>query len=101
MKTKTVDATTLRKLFNEAGLYERSRSGEIQALVTYDQPAHPRSGQPPGTRSQLVTYYENGKEVATVHQFELKDGSLGASELPDPKEVVVDGVHYILGTLAS
>lgn len=43
-----------------------------------------------GTRSQGVAYYDGNVVVARVHQFLQPDGTLGASQIPDPKELLVD-----------
>jgi hypothetical protein len=53
-------------------------------------------GLQPGTRSQLVAYYYGAVVVARVHQFLQPDGTLGASQIPDPKELLVDGEIWIV-----
>ena len=37
-----------------------------------------------------------GSEVARVHQYLRKDGTLGASGRPDPKMIIEKGVAYRL-----
>lgn len=58
----------------------------------------PKAGQPPGTRSQLVSYWESVggslTKVAVVHRYLRPDGTLGGSGLPDPKAVLHQGVLY-------
>ena len=36
------------------------------------------------------------KNVAGVHQYLRRDGTIGASGRPDPKELFVNGTLYIL-----
>jgi hypothetical protein len=59
----------------------------------------PRMGQPVGTRSQLVEYWDaqQGRlvKVALAHRYLLADGSLGASGKPDPKQVLHQGMLYL------
>ena len=95
-RTERVGADELRALFNDQGMYERLLDGELSSLVTYRGNPSPLSKQPPGTKSQEVTYFDGGTVVARVHQFVLPDGSLGASGLPDPKAVLVNDVLYVL-----
>lgn len=42
----------------------------------------------------MIAYYEAGKKVAEAHQYKRTDGSIGASGLPDPKEILHDGIVY-------
>jgi hypothetical protein len=42
-----------------------------------------------------------GEKVAGVHQYLRPDGTIGLSGRPDPKEVYIDGVLYIIETKAS
>jgi hypothetical protein len=71
-------------------------AGEIIAEIKNSRTAPPQSGQPPGSKSQEVWYFENGEEVARVHQYVLPDGGLGASGVPDPKRIYEGGVAYRL-----
>jgi hypothetical protein len=50
---------------------------------------------PPGTRSQIVTYYtREGTLVAYVHQYLRPDGTLGGSGRPKPKVLIEEGIYY-------
>lgn len=53
-------------------------------------------GYPHGTRKQMVAYFEGSQKVALVHQVALPDGSLGASGLPDPKELLVEDTVWFV-----
>lgn len=53
-------------------------------------------GLQPGTRSQLVAYFDGDIIVARVHQFLQPDGTLGASQIPDPKELRVESEIWIV-----
>jgi hypothetical protein len=80
-----VDSTRLRQRFGELNLLERLRQGQLRPVVAREWPAPEASGQPAGTLSQRVLYFEGELLVAIVHQYLLPDGSIGASGLPDPK----------------
>jgi hypothetical protein len=75
----------------------RIARGDAFARVIRSRPAPVASGEPAGTLSQTVDYLDNNwRVVARVHQYRRADGTLGASGLPDPKKLVVDGVELVL-----
>ncbi len=79
----------IRRVFNDGHYLEMLANGELIAILLKDRPAKPSSGQPHGTRSQILTYKsKTGKLVALVHQYLRPDGTLGASGLPDPKRLL-------------
>lgn len=94
---RRVNAEELQRLFNEAGYYNRTQTGEFSEEVVYEGRPRKEANQPTGTRSERVNYVDhNGRYVATVHQYRKPDGTLGASGLPDPKRVRIGNVVYIL-----
>lgn len=86
----------LRRMFNDGGVWERARSGELTQTIRKERhPSPPDAHEPFCTRSQIITYHDrNGHRIALVHQYLRPDGSLGASGRPDPKEVLIAGVLY-------
>ena len=76
-------------------MYERLLNGELYAVIDRDYAAPTSQGQPPGTRSQRVLYFEGDVQVAIVHQYLLPSGMLGASGLPDPKWLL-DGTTILM-----
>jgi len=70
-------------------------AGEITFGIQNTNPASPESRQPPGTITQMVSYFEKGEEVVRLHQFVLPDGSLGGSGLPDPKTIYEGPIAYL------
>lgn len=83
-------------MFNEGCYLERIRSRELHPGKVKDKhPAPLKSGQPWCTHSQFITYLDaNDQEVVRVFQYWREDGSLGASGIPDPKRLIVDGIIY-------
>lgn len=83
----------IRRLFNEGGYQARLEAGDLLASVEKSAPAHPGAGQPPGTVSEMVWYFEQTEKglrrVVLVHQYVLPDGSIGGSGLPDPKRLLI------------
>ena len=67
-------------------------------LVRSEGTPNPRSGEPPGTRSQIVEYWgtEGGAlvKIAVAHRYLRRDGSLGASGKADPKRILHNGVVH-------
>jgi hypothetical protein len=91
-----VSIAELRRMFNEARYDERSRNGELYVKVLSEGKPSPSAKQPPGTKSQLIGYFDaKGHEVARAHQYLLKNGSLGASGKPDPKKVFQYPTLYV------
>jgi hypothetical protein len=95
---KRVSAKLLCTMFNEGQYWEEAQKGILKTRVLADKhPSPPRAREPVCTRSQYVIYLDkNGKKVAGVHQYLRRDGTIGASGRPDPKELLVDGTLYML-----
>lgn len=85
-RTRLTSAGELRALFNEF-IAPRIQRGELDELVLSSAAAAAASGQPPGTVSELVGYYDAGQRVAVAHRFVTPDGEVAGSGRPDPKEV--------------
>lgn len=83
-------------MFSEGRFWQRTLLGDLYATVVEDgHPSAPLAGEPFCTRSQLLMYFdETGEEVAQVHQYLREDGSIGASGLPDPQLLLVEGTVY-------
>lgn len=90
---RVVSAYHLRRLFNERRLAEAARSGELTTQLRKDShPSPPQAPEPVCTRSQAVVYLDaDGNQIALVHQYMRRDGTLGASGLPDPKWLLHEG----------
>lgn len=87
---RLTSARELRAVFN-AFVWPRIEHGELDELVLMSGRAAVASGQPHGTMSELVGYYDSGRRIAVAHRFVMPDGGLGGSGRPDPKEVRHDG----------
>jgi hypothetical protein len=93
-----VSADTLREIFNAGGYWELAKQGKLHEKVYSEGLPQKSSQEPPGTLSQIVAYLDaQGRQVAIVHQYLRKDGSLGASGKPDPKKLFHEGTLYIVG----
>ena len=87
----------MRQLFNDGRYFERLQAGELRAVITEDRPAPSGANQPPGTRSQMISYRDvSDKEIARVHQYLKPDGTLGASGKPDPKRLLINNTLFRL-----
>lgn len=85
-------------MFNEGGYWGKIDSGDLyEKLIREGHPSPAASGQPHCTRSQIVAYLDaRGRKVALVHQYVLRNGRLGGSGKPDPKQLFQDGVLYVV-----
>jgi hypothetical protein len=53
-------------------------------------------GEPQGTLSQVIRYYDHRRESRVViHQYLRPDGTIGASGKPDPKRLWIEDVIYL------
>lgn len=87
-KVKVVPVEKLRKRFNNSPIYQKIQSGELIPVYLRDALIkNPRqSGNPPGTRSQLIRYIDSAGQIqAEIHQYLRPNGKLGGSGKPDPK----------------
>jgi hypothetical protein len=92
-----VDANTLRRWFNEADMAGKAQRGELRQRLRVDEVRPTLSkDEPPGTRCQLVEYFDGEERIAIVFQYLRPNGELGGSGRPDPKLIVKDGVEYTL-----
>lgn len=85
-------------MFNDGQYWERAQRGELrQRILKEGHPSPPKAREPFCTRSQYIAYIDlEGKKVAGVHQYYRRDGTIGLGGKPDPKELLVDGVLYVL-----
>ncbi len=82
-------------MFNEGDFEGRAKRGELTVEVVASHPAPLGLKMPPGTLSQIVAYRDlQGVELASAHRYLKPDGTLGFSEMPDPKSVMKNGVLY-------
>jgi hypothetical protein len=85
----------LRELFNRQDFAGKLRRGLIRERLLASSPPFAGSDFPNGTLSERVAYIDgSGQQCAIIHRFKLPDGKLGASGLPDPKELLLDGTLY-------
>lgn len=88
----------LRKLFNDNYL-DLIEAGKLREVVMRGAGRHPSlyaAHEPYCTESQEVLYIDpaTGRELARAHRYLRPDGTVGASGLPDPKRVFVNGIIY-------
>lgn len=89
---REVSKAELQRIFNEGRYLERLQANELLASVERSSLAPRGRGQPPGTMSQMVWYFDlQLNRVALVHQYRCPDGTIGASGKPDPKRILLDG----------
>ena len=95
---KRITEEKLRELFNENYL-DRIKKGEIEERVMRGAGRHPSlalSHEPFCTQSQEIWYFDltTGQELARAHRYLRPDGTIGASGMPDPKRLFLNGELY-------
>jgi len=85
----------IRERFNAVGFAGHIEAERLRELVVKDRPC-PLASEPDGTRSQMVAYFDGVRRVALVHRYLRPDGTVGASGMPDPKELLDGGVLYFV-----
>jgi len=94
-----VPASELWDRFRDLDILGKVSRGELSEIVISQHDPSPHANQPPGTKSQMVSYRDaQGNEIARAHRYLLPDGSLGASGKPDCKQILHNGVLYCLDT---
>jgi hypothetical protein len=82
-------------MFKELGYEKAILDGTaIEGNLLKSDPVRPGHHQPIGTKSEMVPYRLNGKQIAICHRYRRPDGTLGASGLPDPKMLEYRGIEY-------
>jgi len=85
----------IRERFNTGDYVRRAESGELRVAIVADRRLRDETclarGEPLGTRTQMIAYYEGSERVALAHRYLRPDGTIGATGLPDPKELLVEG----------
>ncbi|MBI3046986.1 MAG: hypothetical protein HYY76_01620 [Acidobacteria bacterium] len=92
----TVDAWTLRCLFNRGRFPERIGAQEFIRTPGKARRAPAKYNLGEGGVSREVYYRDagTGRLVVRVHQFEKADGTLRDGDLPDPKELCIGDIEY-------
>jgi hypothetical protein len=93
----------LRQLFNKHYLARildgtlKTRPFDIQSPYHNPPGLHGYEPEPEGTLSGLIEIIDpsNNGRLAVAHRLLRPNGEYGASGLPDPKMVFVDGVIYL------
>jgi hypothetical protein len=95
---RRIPATEMQKMFNEGGLWEKTKSGELSTVtLEHRHPALTVANEPFCTYSQMISYRDaSNNEVARVHQYLRENGTIGASGKPDPKRLSIGGELYRL-----
>lgn len=100
LSIKVIGRKELRRRFDDGRYWHRVQVGDglFQTSEEEGHPSPPPSGEPYCTYSLMLAYRaDDGEQVARVHQYLRPDGSTGgAGERPDPKELLEDGVLYIV-----
>jgi hypothetical protein len=100
---KEVTEDELRELFARKRILERLAAGEItQEIIRDGHPSPPRANEPVCTKSQIIEYSNaDGQKIAKAHRYVRPDGEIGASGMPDPKEILHEGVRHLLPVKGS
>jgi len=95
---KGLSKRQLQELCHKHKLVEKINSKELKSIVLRERHANPlKSGQVFCTYSQIVSFHDsNSSEVMRAHRYKKPDGTLGASKMPDPLRIFIDGVIYKL-----
>jgi hypothetical protein len=94
---RKVKKDELRRIFNDPKYQASIVRRTTQRVDVYEHAAPPQANQPEGTLSYVCDWMDNrtGDLLATLHQYKMPGGGLGASGLPDPVFLLVDKVGYV------
>ncbi len=95
-----VDVQTIRNRFNASDFAHRVEAGDLTRRDVAERRLTDETcrlrGESIGTRTQIIAFCDGQQRVALVHQYLHPDGTLGASQVPDPKELFVDGIIWFV-----
>ena len=88
----------MQDLFHERNLWSKIQNKEFREVLLRERHANPlKSGQIFCTYSQILSYQDaEQNEVIRAHRYLKPDGKLGASAVPDPIWMFLNGVIYKL-----
>ena len=78
-------------MFKDVGYEDAITVKRALPQVLKSDPGPPH--QPPGTKSETISWSLLSQQVAVCHQYTLLSGKLGASGKPDPKALWYQGVN--------
>jgi hypothetical protein len=95
---KSLSKKDLQELCHKHKLLDKIKNKELNPILLRERHANPlKSGQIFCTYSQILSYHDSAaNEVMRAHQYKKPDGTLGASQMPDPLRVFIGGVIYKL-----
>jgi hypothetical protein len=84
----------LRNLWNDPDVQASILQRTTQQVDVFEELAPPSAGQEEGALSYVYDLMDNvnSRLLATFHCYKNRDGSIGASGLPDPMWLLVDDV---------
>jgi hypothetical protein len=90
-----VNKQHLRTIWNDPDFQASILRRTTQQVDVYEQLAPPSAGQEEGAISYVYDLMDNLNRVllGTLHCYKNRDGSIGASGLPDPMLLLVNDVH--------
>jgi len=97
-QVKRVSPETIRSIFNNSQWPGMISTGYLVPQLLRDNILQNPNlkGEPQGTRSQTIRYYDlAGQWVVVIHQYLRPDGSLGASGKPDPKRLRINATIFL------
>jgi len=89
--SQKVTKKRLRDIFNDPAFNIALQQQTTEWVLIYEELAPVWANEPEGTVSQVHEWYGIKGKLAVVHRYRRIDGSIGASGLPDPHSLLVDG----------
>jgi hypothetical protein len=94
---KKVDKRELRAIWNDPTFQADLLKQTQQRVDVYEQLAPESANQKPGTISYVYDLVNNDRTelLGTFHLYKEPGGTIGASGLPDPIFLLVEGVPHV------
>jgi len=87
VRSQKINKDNLMKLLIEHGILEGIRIGRYSAVVQSEAPAR----KIPGGKSLIISYYQRGQYLCTLHELRNKSGRVVHQDVED---VFIDGIRY-------
>jgi|ERR1035437_3882263 hypothetical protein len=95
---KSLSKKQMQDLFHKCNFLVKIKTKELRQVLLRERHADPlKSGHPFCTHSQILSFQDlNQNEVIRAHQYLMPDGRIGASHMPDPLRIFIDGTIHKL-----
>jgi hypothetical protein len=84
---QSISKDNLMKLLVEHGIIEGIRIGRYEYVIQNESPSH----KIPGGKSLIISNYQHGQYLCTIHELRDKNGHVVHQDVED---ILINGIRY-------